>query len=200
MRTHYLATPIKDEDISNLEVGDIVYLSNKIFTARDMAHLKLKEFYRNNLKFDEEFNGQVIFHAGPIVKKVADQYNLIAIGPTTSIRMEPYTEMIGSLGIKAIVGKGGMGHITTQAMKKHKMVYLVAAHGCAVVHSTKITKVLNQYWLDEIGMPEALWVLECEMFGPLIVGIDANGKNLFEEVKIFSDKMIAEKYPIPKAI
>ncbi len=192
MKTYYLKTPLKEEDISKLEAGDIVYLSGKMYSARDMAHYKLKKLFDSNEKFDEDLNGQAIFHAGPIisVNRKSGEYKIISIGPTSSIRMDPYTDMVGELGIKILIGKGGMSDSTTEAMKKHNMAYLLAAHGCAAVHTQRITEVTHQYWMDEIGMPEAIWVMECYNFGPLIVGIDSKGRNLFEETRKNSKYMI----------
>lgn len=194
MSIYYLNTPLDEESISRLNAGDMVYLTGKIYTARDMAHLKIKRIYNENKAFEEELKGYAIFHAGPIVRIDEEKgtYEINAIGPTSSIRMEPYSDMIGSLGVKAIIGKGGMGELTTWAMKKHNMVYLLAAHGCSAVHTKRIEGVKKQYWMEEVGMPEALWVMECKELGPLIVGIDSKGRNLFEETKKHSKEMIAE--------
>lgn len=197
MKTYYLDTPFEIEKIAELNAGDIVYLCGKIFTARDMAHLKLKKLFDEKKSFDEDLKGSAVFHAGPIVSRTSgsDNYKLLAIGPTTSIRMEPYSDFIGGLGVKAIIGKGGMGKSTARAMKKYGMVYLLAAHGCAAIHTENISRVDKQYWMDEIGMPEAFWVMECINFGPLIVGIDSKGTNLFEETIENSKKMIEAWYP-----
>jgi tartrate/fumarate subfamily iron-sulfur-dependent hydro-lyase beta chain len=194
MNTYYLDIPVDNECIAKLEAGDTVYLSGKIYTARDMAHYKIKKLVDSNEKFEEDFVGQAIFHAGPIINenKETGVYKVVSIGPTSSIRMEPYTDMMGTLGVKILIGKGGMGNLTTEAMKKNTMVYLLAAHGCAAVHTQKMTGVLKQYWMDEIGMPEALWVMECKEFGPLIVGIDSKGRNLFEETRKSSREKIEE--------
>lgn len=73
--------------------------------------------------------------------------------------------------------------LTTKAMKEYKMVYLVAAHGCASVHTNKVKQINKQYWMEEIGMPEAIWVMEFEEFGPLVVGIDSKGRNVFKKLK-----------------
>ncbi|MFZ5989294.1 MAG: FumA C-terminus/TtdB family hydratase beta subunit [Bacillota bacterium] len=195
MCTYYLNTPLDEESVNKLCTGDVVYLSGKIFTARDMAHLKLKKIYDNKESFDEEFGGAVVFHAGPIVNidKEKKSYFVSGIGPTSSIRMEPYSDMMGNLGVKALIGKGGMGELTTQAMKKHNMVYLLAAHGCSAIHTQRIKSVNKQYWMDEIGMPEALWVMECCELGPLIVGIDSKGRNLFEETRRRSKELIKSR-------
>jgi fumarate hydratase subunit beta/L(+)-tartrate dehydratase beta subunit len=198
MNTYNLNMPFNEADIAQLRVNDTVYISGKIYTARDMAHYKIKKMLDQHEEFGEDFKGYAIFHAGPIVKHHSEtnEYTISSIGPTSSIRMEPYTDMVGSLGVKALVGKGGMGESTTAAMKKHTMVYLLAAHGCAAVHTQKITRIYKQYWMDEMGMPEALWVMECKDFGPLIVGIDSTGRNLFEETRKSSQAAILEKYSV----
>lgn len=185
MNTYHLTTPLNNNMIEQLNVGDTVYLTGIIYTARDMAHYSLKKIFDNNETFEEDFEGQAIFHAGPIVHVEEDKnkYTMVAIGPTSSIRMEPYSDMMGAHGVKALIGKGGMGDETTKAMQKHKMVYLVAAHGCAAVHTKKVKSIEKQYWMNELGMPEAIWVLRFEEFGPLIVGIDSKGRNLFQETK-----------------
>ncbi len=190
MAEYYLKTPLKDADIALLNAGDTVYISGKIYTARDMAHYKLKKICDLGGELPEDFKGQVIFHAGPIINTEDHKHKLIAIGPTSSIRMDPYSDMMGRLGVKVLIGKGGMGEQTTEAMRQHTMVYLLAAHGCSAIHTQKITSVDNQHWMEEIGMPEALWVLQCKEFGPLIVGIDSKGRNLFEETKKNSREMV----------
>lgn len=197
MNEYHLTTPLKNADIEKLNAGDVVYLSNKILTARDAAHLRLKSYYHNSIKFEEEMEGYAIFHAGPIVNiDEQGKYTIRAIGPTTSLRMERYSDIVGKLGIKAIIGKGGMGNLTTNAMKEHKMVYLVAAHGCASVHTNKVKGINKQYWMDELGMPEAIWVMEFNELGPLIVGIDSKGRNVFEEIKEKTKQRVEDLYPL----
>lgn len=196
MKEIYLKTPISREDIEQLNIGDVVYLENLIYTARDMAHKYLKENYHIEKNQLVDFNGSAIFHAGPIVSLQDDgSYSLVAIGPTTSFRMEPYTDFMGEIGVKALIGKGGMGIKTTEAMKKNKMIYLVAAHGCSTTHCENIEKVEQEFWMKEFGMPEAMWVMKCKNFGPLIVGIDSKGRNIFEEVKKYSYDKANELYP-----
>ena len=198
MHEYHLSTPLSEKDISQLNVGDIVYLSNKIITAKDMAHLRLQNYYNRDIKFEEELEGGAIFHAGPVVKLEDDEYSMLAIGPTTSSRMEKYSGLVGELGIKALIGKGGMGMYTADMMKKYNMVYLTAAHGCATVHTKKVKKVLKQYWMDEVGMPEAIWLIEVEELGPLVVGIDSKGNNLFEQVRRNAYTIIEELYALDK--
>lgn len=195
---YHLSTPLSDADIKKLNIGDVVYLSNKVVTARDGAHLRLQNYYNKGIKFEENLEGCALFHAGPIIKIQDNQYSICAIGPTTSSRMEPYTELIGKLGVKAIIGKGGMGNYTKEMMQKYNMVYLAAAHGCAAIHTQKVKKVSKQYWMESLGMPEAVWVLEVEEFGPLVVGIDAKGNNQFEKVRKRAFEKVEEFFAFDK--
>jgi len=180
-----LQTPIKDSTIQNLKIGDVVYLSGIIYTARDSAHLRI---IKEGPPVDLE--GAVIFHAGPIIKKtgksegsdeIAD-FKMVAVGPTTSTRMNPYKPEVIALGLSAVIGKGGMDENTSEALVKHNAVYLSAVGGCAALYSKSIVKVKNVHWID-LGVPEAIWELEVKDFGPLIVSMDAHGENLYEKVK-----------------
>jgi len=173
----YLITPLKNAEIKNLNLGEVVYLSGIIYTARDKAHQKaLAEG-----KFPGDIRGGVIFHSGPLAKKEKDEWKMIAIGPTTSSRMnslEP--EFIEKFGIAAIIGKGGMNKKVAEAMKG-KAIYLAMTGGCAARAASQIKKVKGVEWL-ELGEPEAIWVLEAEKLGPLIVAIDAKGNSIYDEV------------------
>ena len=175
----HIDTPVTPEQIMDLSLGDRVFITGVVYTARDMAHLKIKGLLENQGALPEDFKGAVIFHAGPVVKKVNNKWKIWVIGPTTSTRMEPYSEMVGELGVKVIVGKGGMQEYTTRALEKYGGVYLLAAPGCGVIHSEAVESVLRVHWLDELGVPEAIWVLKVNNWGPLIVGIDAHGNNMF---------------------
>lgn len=175
-----LKTPLSDDDIKKLNVGDIVYISGTIYTARDRAHQRiLSEGSPINLK------GAVIFHAGPIIKISPDEdpkYRMVAVGPTTSTRMNPYQEGVLKLGVKAIIGKGGMDENTSLSLKENNAVYLAAVGGCAALYVKSISKVKDVKWID-LGVPEAIWELEVKDFGPLVVAMDSKGKNLYQEVK-----------------
>ncbi len=173
-----LTTPLTDEDVEKLNIGEIIYLTGIIFTARDKAHeraLRLK-------KFPADLRGGVVFHAGPIVKKEKGKWKIIAIGPTTSSRMnslEP--EFIDRFRIGGIIGKGGMNEDVIKSMRKNKAVYLSMTGGCASSTSRMIKEIKKVYWLN-LGIPEAVWILEVEKFGPLIVAIDTEGNSLYENV------------------
>ncbi|HYB21634.1 MAG TPA: FumA C-terminus/TtdB family hydratase beta subunit [Thermodesulfobacteriota bacterium] len=179
----HLTTPLSAERVRKLKVNDIVTLTGTILTARDMAHLKLKDLKGIGKPLPEEFEGRVIFHAGPVVKRTDSRFDLLTIGPTTSIRMEPHSDFLGQLGVRAIVGKGGMGKASLQAFKKYGMVYLLAAPGCGVLHAEAVKEVKRVHWLDEFGMPEAIWVLEVSDWGPLTVGMDSHLNSIFQTIE-----------------
>ena len=172
-----LKTPISSDETENLRIGDIVYISGKIYTARDGAHKRMVEEGS-----PVDIKGAVIFHAGPIIRKSEDKYEMIAVGPTTSTRMNPYEPQILKMGAGLIVGKGGMDEATSEALINCKKAYLSAVGGCAALYVKSVLKVNNVHWL-ELGVPEAIWELEVKEFGPLIVTMDSTGGNLYEEVK-----------------
>ncbi|NWF53232.1 MAG: fumarate hydratase C-terminal domain-containing protein [Syntrophaceae bacterium] len=182
-RTVQLSTPLTEEAVRKLRVNDVVTLSGTVYTARDMAHLKLRELQEKGEKLPENFGGSVVFHAGPVARKTDQTYSILAIGPTTSIRMEPHSDFVGGLGVKAIVGKGGLGDSSLQAFQKYGMVYLLAAPGCGVLHAEAVKEVKRVHWLEEMGMPEAIWVLEVSNWGPLIVGMDSQGNSIFHKIR-----------------
>ena len=172
-----LETPISSDESANLRIGDIVHISGIIYTARDSAHKRLVEDGS-----PVNLEGGVIFHAGPIIKKIGDTYDMVAVGPTTSTRMNPYEPMVIDMGVQIIVGKGGMNLATSDALIKNRAAYLTAVGGCAALYVKSVVKVNKVYWLN-LGVPEAIWELEVKNFGPLIVTMDSEGGNLYEEVK-----------------
>ena len=172
-----LNTPLEVEDVSKLSIGDTVYISGTVYTARDSAHKRMVEDGS-----PVNLEGAVIFHAGPIITKENEQYQIVAIGPTTSTRMNPYQFQVLDKGVKAVIGKGGMDGKTQSALQENKAVFLTAVGGCAALYVKSIVKVKNVNWID-LGVPEALWELEVKDFGPLIVTMDSHGGNLYEQVK-----------------
>jgi len=187
MAKKILTTPIKAEDLEDINVGDIVYLNGYITTCRDVAHRRLIEEGR---KLPVDLDGGAIFHAGPIIRPLGDeQYEMVSVGPTTSMRMEKFEEeFIKQTGVKLIVGKGGMGDGTMRGCRDHKAIHAVFPAGCAVVAATCVEKIEDANWKD-LGMPETLWTCKVKEFGPLIISIDTHGRNLFEENKVkFNEK------------
>ncbi len=182
MPEYRLRTPLSEEDVRKLRVGDIVYLSGIIYTARDAAHKRILEYLKEGKTLPFDLKDGAIFHCGPVAIKRDDKWAIVAAGPTTSTRMEMYEyDVIEKLGVRMIIGKGGMGSRTAEACKKYGAVYVTFTGGAGVLAAQSIKRVLEVYWLD-LGIPEAVWVFEVEDFGPLVVAIDSTGRNLTEEV------------------
>jgi len=173
-----LHTPLDEAAIKELKLRDIVYLSGELYTMRDKAHQRILDYLRAGKPLPVPIErGAVIYHCGPLVRN----HEVIAAGPTTSARMETATpELIDALQIRAIIGKGGMGIATREAMCAHGCVYLAMTGGAAVLAATCIKDVISVYWTD-LGMAEAVWHLHVDEFGPLVVGIDARGNSLYED-------------------
>ena len=183
MVTYKLKTPITEEDVRKLKVNDVLYITGTIVTARDQAHRRALEMAKEGKKIPIDIKGLAVFHCGPIVKKEGDKWIAVAAGPTTSTRMDIFEdEFIKTFGVRVVIGKGGMGKRTTEAMKKYGAVYGAFTGGAAVLAAKTIKNVRTVEWYD-LGVPEALWVFEVEDFGPLAISIDSHGNNLFEDVK-----------------
>ena len=183
-----LITPVSAEDLKDIHIGDIVWLDGDLMTCRDVAHRRLVEYVR---ELPYNIKDKAIFHAGPIVRKIEgteDDYEMVSVGPTTSMRMEKFEyEFTKLTGVRVIVGKGGMGPNTERACKEFGAIHCVFPAGNAVVAATEVEEIVRAEWRD-LGMPETLWNCRVKEFGPLIVSIDANGDNLFEERKIEYNK------------
>lgn len=186
MKTWTLTTPVSAQDIQDIRVGDVVYVTGRVVTCRDIAHRRLVE-YSQPLPVDVK--DKAIFHAGPIVKDLGDnKYQMVSIGPTTSMRMEKFEkEFVRLTGVRLIIGKGGMGKNTEEACKEYKALHLVYPAGNAVHAAVKFKQIVDVQW-KESGMPESLWVSDVENLGPLIVSIDTQGNNLFEKNKVVFNK------------
>jgi fumarate hydratase subunit beta len=204
-----LETPLSEEDIKNLRAGDVVYISGIIYTARDRAHQRIIEegapydlegsviFHAGPIikmmdsKISKDFKTEInasksgkSLETSPLTSseeasKIIGE--MVAVGPTTSTRMNPFQPQVIEMGVKAIIGKGGMDENTAHALQKNNAIYLAAVGGCAALYAKSIKIIRNVYWLD-LGVPEAIWKLEVENFGPLVVAMDSNGSNLYEEI------------------
>ncbi|MCW3981061.1 MAG: FumA C-terminus/TtdB family hydratase beta subunit [Candidatus Bathyarchaeota archaeon] len=194
MATYRFTTPISEEEVRKLRVNDIVYITGTIVTARDQAHKRALQLHAEGKTMPISLEGLAVFHCGPIVKKDGDKWKVVAAGPTTSTRMDIFEdEFIKHFKARVIIGKGGMGKRTTDAMNKHGAVYGAFTGGAAVLAAKAIKNVKAVEWFD-LGMPEALWILEAEDFGPLTVAIDSHGNNLFADVKEKTEKNRLEIY------
>jgi len=179
-----LKTPISEKDVRKLKVNDILYITGTIVTTRDAAHKKALEQFKQGKPLPINLEGLAVFHCGPIVKKEDDRWVVVVAGPTTSMRMEQFEdEFLKAFKVRVVIGKGGMGKKTTDTMQKYGAVYGAFTGGAGVLAAKAIKNVKTVEWLQDLGMPEALWVFDVEEFGPLTVAIDSHGNNLFEEVK-----------------
>ena len=179
-----LKTPVPEDEIRRLKAGDLVYVSGTIVTARDEAHLKALELHERGEALPVDLRGVGIFHCGPIMRRVDGEWRVVAAGPTTSARMEIFEDrLIEAFRPAVIIGKGGMGERTAKACAEHGCVYGAFTGGAALLAARGIKRVRDVFWLEELGMPECLWVYEVEDFGPMIVTIDTHGSNLTEDVK-----------------
>lgn len=180
-----LRAPIDEATIRSLKVGDVVLISGRMFTGRDAVHAHL-------MKHDPpvDLKGSILYHCGPVMLKEGDAWKAIAAGPTTSIREEPYQgEIIRRYGVRAVIGKGGMGAKTLAAMKEHGGVYLNAIGGAAQFYARCIERV-DGVSLMEFGTPEAMWHFETKDF-PAIVTMDAAGNSLHQVVEEASGQALA---------
>jgi fumarate hydratase subunit beta len=185
---YHLKTPLKMEDIEKLNAGDVVYISGEILTARDEAHARILEIKEKGEKLPFSLEGAVIYHCGPLMLQTENGWKVISAGPTTSGRMSKMTPSLQkAYEVRAIIGKGGMKGIISTF--ENRCVYLAYTGGCAALAAQSIKEVKAVHWLD-LGMPEAVWVLMVEEFGPLIVGIDTKGKDIFTEVREKAEKVL----------
>lgn len=190
-RKRILTTPLDGRELEDIHVGDTIYLNGIMVTCRDVPHRRVVE-YKQQLPVD--VRGNAIIHAGPIVREMpGNQFEMISIGPTTSMRMEKYEEeFIRETGVKIIIGKGAMGTKTVRGCMENKAVFCVYPAGCAVVAATEVEKIIDAQWMD-LGMPETLWVCRVKEFGPLIVAIDIYGNNLYEQnMARYSERRVKE--------
>ncbi|NNV06701.1 fumarate hydratase [Geobacillus sp. C56-T2] len=189
-----LVPPLSEEQVRQLRVGDVVRISGMIYTGRDAIHKYLMDH-----DAPVDLNGQIIYHCGPVMLKDEEgRWHVKAAGPTTSIREEPYQgDIMKKFGVRAVIGKGGMGAKTLQALKEHGGVYLNAIGGAAQYYADCI-KSVEGVDLLEFGIPEAMWHLRVENF-TAVVTMDSHGNSLHEDVEKSSLEKLAQfKEPVFK--
>ena len=187
-----LQAPITEEQIRELKVGDVVRINGIIYTGRDAIHKYLMDH-----DAPVDLNGQIIYHCGPVMLKDENgNWEVKAAGPTTSIREEPYQgDIMKKFGIRAVMGKGGMGQKTLQALKEHGGVYLNAIGGAAQYYADCIEAVEGVDLL-EFGIPEAMWHLRVKDF-TAVVTMDSHGNSLHEDIEKSSlEKLSQFKEPV----
>ena len=182
MNEFYIQLPTSDEEIRELSIGDVVYLTGTIITARDHAHKRIIEYHRKGKSLPKELENKdnlAIYHCGPVIlddEGNSGSYKLYSGGPTTSARMVPFQlDACNILGIKIVIGKGGMEGTDFETLGG---VYLSYTGGCGAIFARYVKTIKDVIWPD-LGMPEAIWIFEVEKFGPLIVSQDSKGNNLY---------------------
>lgn len=193
MVEYHFTTPI-GEETRKLRIGDVLFLTGTIVTARDAGHRRALELLNRGEKLPVDLRGLAVYHMGPIVRKLGDDWKVYSAGPTTSTRLETYeAEFLEKTGARVIVGKGGMGAKTAEACKKLGTAYAIYTGGAGALAAKSIKRVKGVEWLD-LGTPEAMWILEVEDFGPLTVIIDPEGRNHYEELRAKNRPNLTEAY------
>ena len=178
MAVKRITTPLTSDIIRSLMAGDQVSISGRIVTARDQVHKHLASGGGSPV----DLTGLVIYHCGPVVKRQDDTWQVTAAGPTTSMREEPYqADIIRNFHPGAIMGKGGMGEKTQEAMRSQGCVYLHLVGGAAQFYAQRIVKVEAVHML-EFGQPEAMWVIKVEDL-PALVTMDCHGRSLHRQIE-----------------
>ncbi|MGC9530410.1 MAG: FumA C-terminus/TtdB family hydratase beta subunit [Candidatus Bipolaricaulaceae bacterium] len=173
-----LTTPISEEEVRGLSAGDVIYVSGTLFTARDEAH---QQMLSRGAPLSVE--GLALFHCGPVVEQTDAGWRVVAAGPTTSARMEAVeADFLRRFQPRVIIGKGGMGEQTLAALAEVGAVYTHFTGGAGALAARAIHQVAEVHWLEELGIPEAVWVFQVERFGPLVVAMDARGRSLYKDL------------------
>jgi fumarate hydratase class I len=196
-KTKIIKLPLSKKVVLSLNVGDRVLLNGQLVTGRDKIHKYLSHEIPVIKDIPVNLTGTILYHCGPIIRKPKEGFKLIAGGPTTSIRMEMYEhQIISDYGIRGVMGKGGMGRKTLQALKDNSCVYLHTISGAAVYLADRIKRVAGVWKLEEFGMAEAMWIFEVEDF-PAIVTMDAHGRSLHEEITKKSHEELKRLLELP---
>lgn len=182
MNTIRLETPLTEEDVRSLRLGDIVYITGHVFTARTSFHTLVLE--KNRIPALDFAQYNVMAHCGPVMKRnSAGEWIAVHAGGTTSNRIEKYGgPIIKKLGLRAIIGKGTMGKGTMKVMQEFGAVHLTTNLD-RMGFTPYIVKVVNVFNLEELGQTEATWVFKVKDCGPFVVDIDTSGNNLFSKVE-----------------
>jgi tartrate/fumarate subfamily iron-sulfur-dependent hydro-lyase beta chain len=185
--------PASAAEVASWRVGDVLSLSGVILTARDLAHrrileaglpeARLREAGERGLDLPFDPTGLPIFHCGPLARRDGVRWTITGLGPTTSARMESTTPAImARFATPFLIGKGGMGPATRAALVERGAAYLAAVGGTGALGARAVVEVVSVAWLEELGMPDAVWVLRLSEYGPLVVTMDSRGRDLHEEI------------------
>ena len=180
-----LNSPFSEKAIRALKAGDAVSLTGRLYTGRDKFH----KFFADGGKLPVDFRDGALYHCGPVVVK-SEEWKVVAAGPTTSVRENPYEpDFIAKTGVRIIIGKGGMDARTLAAMKKHGCVYVQAVGGGGAIYADAVKRVAGVSMLKEFGAAEAVWHLDVVDFRG-VVAMDAHGNSLFDAVRQASERRL----------
>lgn len=172
--------PFSETAVRALRAGDVVSVNGTVWTGRDRFH----KHFADGGRLPVDFRDGALYHCGPVVVRTPDGgWKVVAGGPTTSVRENPYeAKFIASTGLRVVIGKGGMDGTVLDACARHGAVYLQAVGGAAAVTAHAIRAVRNVYFLEEFGAAEACWEFEVRDLR-CVVGMDSHGVSLFERVR-----------------
>ncbi len=190
MAEYNLDTPLSEEVVRRLRVGDLVYLNRVIWGIRDATQIRI---FDHNQPPPADLRGGALLHVAPNVRKTATGYEPLSVGTTTSMRMDRFTGGLLELyGARAIIGKGGLSDLSSALFQQHGGVYLAIVGGAASVETTQVEAIEAVFWEDL--MPECLWQFRVKDFGPLTVGMDSHGDSIYREVNAAARSRMAEIY------
>ena len=181
-REIYLNVPLLNDDIKKLKIGDIVFLTGTIFTAREGVYDKI---FNKGLEPPVDMTkSNANFHCSPAISETGkNEYRITSVTGTASFRFAKYmSKLIEKYNIKAFIGKTGMPkEVYTEIFKPNTTIYLnTIGYGLGAIYGKCVKEVTNVVWAEELGLAQALCFLKCEKFGPLIVECDAKGNSLSE--------------------
>ena len=182
-----LTYPFSEKEVRSLKTGDAVLVSGKIFTGRDRFH----KHFADGGTLPVDFRDGGLFHCGPVMVRKGGEWKVVAAGPTTSVRENPYEPaFIEASGVRLVIGKGGMDSNTLDACGKFGCVYLQAVGGAAALTAACVKRVPGVHFLEEWGAAEACWEFEMVDF-PCVVAMDSHGRSLFSSIGEASEKALS---------
>ena len=189
MTEHRFTTPLTEQDVRQLRVGDSVLLDGIVYGVRDANMIRI---FDQGMKPPVDWHGAALLHTAPNVRKVGPgKYEPISVGTTTSMRMDGFTEgLLRDYGVRAILGKGGLSARSAELMQQYGACYLSVTGGAAAMETLQIEEIEKVYWEDL--MPECIWQFRFKGLGPLTVGIDTHGDNLQLEVQAQAQARMTE--------
>jgi tartrate/fumarate subfamily iron-sulfur-dependent hydro-lyase beta chain len=169
-----IQTPVEEKILRKLRAGSLVYLSGLLFTARDRTYRKILDTLQKGRKLPVDLRNQAIYHCGPLVRKVGEEYEVLSCGPTTSSRLDHlHGKLLRRTGARLLIGKGGVSQKAAGEISNLGCAYLSFTGGAGALAASFVKRVRRVCW-EELG-PEAMWLLEVEDFGPLVVMVDTKG-------------------------